>query len=41
MYKVSSVGNRFAGGVSAFAISFFLIAASFAPQGAFVAGFVA
>ena len=41
MYKVSHTGNRVAAGFAAFAISFFLIAASFAPQGAFATGFVA
>ncbi len=41
MYQVSSVSNRVAAGLSAFALTLFVIAASFAPQGAFVSSFVA
>jgi len=41
MYQVSSATNRVAAGFSAFALTLFVIAASFAPQGAFVSSFVA
>ncbi len=41
MFTSSTLASRVAAGASAFAISFFLIAASFAPQGAFAAGLVA
>lgn len=41
MYSISTKGSRIAAGISAFAISFFLIAASFGTQGAFAASFVA
>ena len=40
MFQVSSA-NRVVAGVSAFALTLFVIAASFVPQGAFVSGFVA
>ncbi|WEK46164.1 MAG: hypothetical protein P0Y56_14255 [Candidatus Andeanibacterium colombiense] len=41
MYQVSSASNRIVAGVAAFGLTLFVIAASFAPQGAFVASFVA
>ncbi len=41
MYQVSSVSNRVAAGISAVAITLFVIAASFGTQGAIVSSFVA
>ncbi|WP_277813745.1 hypothetical protein [Erythrobacter sp. SG61-1L] len=41
MQNMTSTSSRIAAGVSAFALSVFLIAASFVPQGAFIPGIVA
>lgn len=41
MYQVSSASNRIVAAFSAIALSVFVIAATFGPQGAFVSSFVA
>jgi hypothetical protein len=41
MHNVSSLGSRAAAVLAAFSLSFFLVAASFAPQGAFAAEYLA